>query len=305
MTRYLLPILVLGCSNDKPDTALLDQQNQLNETSSSEQAWANEYLQSMNELVSQENVYSDLNPIEHNVLELERSFFLPFEQLLQQGTPPSADKITAFFQQTVHQKTLNWSILPEDIANLQDIKEDIYKSDCPIELSNTTSGNLGFGDFLQAFSRIDSFQWDVFDAEQKTNEGQDILVLSVRLDLRAELIKPNTFHRLNDRVVVNMSFTDLDSSNKSDWQLVEIETISSERILSTREPTFVNATNKWKLDTLPVSDRKEAIRRGGYALAVVDLDGDSLKDIIVGQHGPVQILRNTGTSFIDVTSLSS
>ena len=80
-----------------------------------------------------------------------------------------------------------------------------------------------------------------------------------------------------------------------------VETVSSERLLSTRTPTFVNSTDKWKLNELPVTDRQEAIRRGGYALVVSDLDGDGLKDMIVGHHGPVQILKNTGSAFVDVT----
>ena len=52
---------------------------------------------------------------------------------------------------------------------------------------------------------------------------------------------------------------------------------------------------------LSSTDRQEAIRRGGYALVVSDLDGDGLKDMIVGHHGPVQILKNTGSTFVDVT----
>ena len=94
-----------------------------------------------------------------------------------------------------------------------------------------------------------------------------------------------------------MTFQNADNG----WTLNTVETVSSERLVSTRTPTFVNSTDKWKLNELPVSDRKEAIRRGGYALVVADLDNDGLKDMIVGHHGPVQILKNTGSDFVDVT----
>ena len=91
MTRFLLPFLVLGCSSEDPDTASKDMQNQNADVNDTEQAWANEYLQSMNELVSNEGVYTDLNRIENQVLELEQSFFLPFERLLQSDEIPSSD----------------------------------------------------------------------------------------------------------------------------------------------------------------------------------------------------------------------
>ena len=72
-------------------------------------------------------------------------------------------------------------------------------------------------------------------------------------------------------------------------------------IYSVRAPIFSDATSDWKLDALPVSDRKEAIRRGGYALAAVDYNDDQRSDLLVGHYGSIQLLQNTGTAFVDVT----
>ncbi len=300
MTRFLLPFLVLGCSNESTDTSSVDKQaNNANAESaesieSSEQEWANEYLQSMNELVANERVYKDLNHIEDAVLDVEKDFFLPFERLMQQEVVPSADAITAFLAGTINVASLQWSTLPSGTDGLEDLKEDIYKN--AVEVSVGGQGGT-FAEFVQNFDSVDAFQWDIFDASLEKTGNQQLLTLAVRMDFRGQLKDTTTFHRVNDRAELTMVFEKSDNG----WSLQDVETASGERLMSTRAPTFINATDKWKLDELPVSDRKEAIRRGGYALVVADLDNDGMKDMIVGHHGPVQILKNTGSSFVDVT----
>lgn len=289
MTRLLLPFLVLGCSNENPDTASVDKQVTPENIDASEQTWATEYLQSMNELVANEGVYKDLNRIEEQVLNIEKDFFLEFESLLQNDEIPSSDAITAFLSEKVGQDSIGWSALPSNTDGLTDLNEGIYKAEVQVGGEGST-----FAQFLQGFSQVDAFQWDIFDAALSADQKE--ITLSVRMDFRGQLKDAGTFKRLNDRAVLNMTFVKDDS-----WTLGSVETVSSERLLSTRTPTFVNSTDKWKLNELPVTDRKEAIRRGGYALVVADLDNDGLKDMIVGHHGPVQILKNTGSAFVDVT----
>ena len=292
MTRFLLPFLVLGCSNEDPDTASKDMQNQNVNVNDTEQAWANEYLQSMNELVANEGVYTDINRIEKQVLELEQSFFLSFERLLQVDEVPSSDAISAFLSGSIGQSNMQWSAIPQNVTGLEDLGEGIYKGAIQVAVGSEESS---FGEFLQAFQQVDAFQWDIFDAELSPDQKE--LLLSVRVDFRGQLKDGDAFKRLNDRAVLKMTFGAVDNG----WSLSTVDTVSSERLMSTRTPTFVNSTDKWKLNELPVTDRQEAIRRGGYALVVSDLDGDGLKDMIVGHHGPVQILKNTGSTFVDVT----
>ncbi len=70
-----------------------------------------------------------------------------------------------------------------------------------------------------------------------------------------------------------------------------------------RKPAFEDTTASSGL-TVPQVDRREALRRGGYALAVADMDHDGRSDVLVGNWGPVQLFRNTGERFEDVTAKS-
>ena len=73
-----------------------------------------------------------------------------------------------------------------------------------------------------------------------------------------------------------------------------------ERLESDRQPVCGH-DNEWNIaGTLPIDDRKEAIRRGGYALVVSDYDQDGLNDMLV-EYGPINLLRNTGNGLGDVT----
>ncbi|MEC7985224.1 MAG: CRTAC1 family protein [Myxococcota bacterium] len=298
MARYLLPFLVFGCSSETPLEPQEGQKNaQQNPVDSTEQEWAKEYILSMNEIISSEKVYAALNPLEETVLSLEETFFLPLEQFVESATRPTPDQVARFFREKVALDHLHWTSVPQSTDAVRDISEEIFKGD--LRINSRIEDATAFGDFLQEFSSIDVFQLDIFDAAWKNDGEQRQLELSVRLDFRAVLDGASPFTRLNDKATLRMVFAE--SETKESWSLILVESVESERLLSTRDPIFVNATNKWKLDALPVTDRKEAIRRGGYALAVVDLDGDSLKDMIVGHYGPVQILKNTGESFVDVT----
>ncbi|MEC8382223.1 MAG: CRTAC1 family protein [Myxococcota bacterium] len=293
MKHFLFPALMFGCASENTNPPLTETAIQKPSVEETERAWANEYLQSMTELIGNEPVYRDLNTIEAQVLRIEKSFFLPFERLFNGDSVPSADTLEAFLSEAVGQQRLSWTALPLNEGSLENLNEGIYRGEMHID----TEGDHSFAAFLQSVKTVDAFQWDIFDALFTPKSNLKELTLFVRVDFRAQL-KNSDFLRLNDKATLQMTF----ASDGNSWALTNIETTEAERLLSTRAPTFVNATDKWKLDALPVTDRKEAIRRGGYALVVADLDGDSLKDMIVGHHGPVQILKNTGESFIDVTA---
>jgi hypothetical protein len=97
---------------------------------------------------------------------------------------------------------------------------------------------------------------------------------------------------------------------------IEIET-DGKRLMRTRlhggtliaalrdAPLFANKTAAAGLDAVPVRLRSEAIRRGGYALALCDVNGDKYPDLYVGASGEGQLLLNDGRGgFTDATAAS-
>jgi hypothetical protein len=87
----------------------------------------------------------------------------------------------------------------------------------------------------------------------------------------------------------------------SSWRIRKLERESMES-LSAREPVFSDASREAGLADFPIHARREAIRRGGYALAVGDYDGDGLPDLYVGGAGPGRLYHNEGKGrFRDVT----
>jgi len=75
--------------------------------------------------------------------------------------------------------------------------------------------------------------------------------------------------------------------------------------LTAKTAAFVDVTPGSGLDSFPIYQRIEAIRRGGYAVAVGDYDGDGRPDLYLGAWGAGKLYRNLGNGkFQDVTSTS-
>jgi hypothetical protein len=146
--------------------------------------------------------------------------------------------------------------------------------------------------YLAEFSRLDGFRLDV-QRIAPTEQGANLLV---RYDLRGIL---TSGVRRHDRGKLNVEAVRVQDG----WRFAAIEPIAMERVETSpdRAPAFENATVAAGLGTVPVIDRREAIRRGGYAIAISDYDGDSRPDLLLGSYGPVALYRNTGTGFVDVT----
>lgn len=74
------------------------------------------------------------------------------------------------------------------------------------------------------------------------------------------------------------------------WSFESLSFIQGESLLKAT-PSFKNATASLGLDNIQSYLRTEAIRRGGYALSLTDMDNDGIVDIFVGSMGETQILK--------------
>lgn len=148
---------------------------------------------------------------------------------------------------------------------------------------------------LAGLKDVADFRLEVLGFQQ-TSEQE--VKLTTRFDLRANLTDGS---RRQDRGTLALTFRSVDGK----WKLAAGHTEKAERLTAaaTRAPAFVVATSDSKLDTnAQIIDRREAIRRGGYAMAVADYSGDNKPDVLLGHYGKVQLFKATEAGYQDVTA---
>jgi hypothetical protein len=124
------------------------------------------------------------------------------------------------------------------------------------------------------------------------------VTLTTRFDMRSVLTDGA---RRQDRGELALTFQSVEGV----WKLSAGKAVQAERLTAqaTRVPAFEVATAQTKLDEkAQIIDRREAIRRGGYAMAVADYSGDGKPDVLLGHYGKVQLLQATATGYEDVTA---
>lgn len=148
--------------------------------------------------------------------------------------------------------------------------------------------------WLAGLSRVEHMQFDIV---RVSTSGAGEATFDLRFDLRAHTAQGG---RREDRGVLRV----LARRQGSAWRIASVEAPAALETVSTaasRRPSFEDITRAVGLDRVTQVDRREAIRRGGYALAVSDYDNDGRPDVLVGNYGPLQVFHNTGRGFEEVT----
>jgi hypothetical protein len=148
--------------------------------------------------------------------------------------------------------------------------------------------------YLKEFAKVEALDFQVAEVNRVEDGGRRAW-LEARFDLRGIT---NAGGRRNDRGTLKI----LAAKIKGQWKIQEIHPGKMETVVG-REAAFEDVTGKSGLQTVSVHPRLEAIRRGGYALAVADYDGDGYADMYVGGLGAGQLFRNQGDgSFLETTA---
>lgn len=237
--------------------------------------WAAQYHEDISGIVQGEEEFNKLNALEALVEKAEDMILKPWILSWKTG---SFNEYQALFVENA--PNLNWAA--GQITEQRDFSGIKELSWVIAEGSDSSS------QYLASFSSIEDFDLKVSFIEEQS----DKLLLTLEYDLRA--IRTDSF-RQQDRGHITIT-TDLDCK-----KILSMQASTMERMIAQRSPAFVDRTQEIGLGVLPIVDRKEAIRRGGYALVVADYDQDGNIDMLVGNYGPINLMRNTGSGFEDVT----
>jgi len=161
-----------------------------------------------------------------------------------------------------------------------------------------------------SFDKIQTFAWDVPSMNQSvaTRLGEykkisdvemdavDYTVPRRDLDLRFDSMEADIRFNISgfdkkgerriDRGLIHGTF----QRDANGWKMVSAQPVRGETLLSNRAPAFTDVTSDKGLAKLPVYLRTEAIRRGGYALAIADVNGDGINDVVVGMRDGFHLL---------------
>lgn len=280
LLMYISTLLLFSCSQSTTDSA---DKSAVASMDKNQQTWSHQELTRMEQQVQNSDALQKLNDIEDAVANVDSEILSKWENSWE-------NKDNSFYTNTLQDGAgLDWAATCEKTREMDGIIEHNWKP-------NSTAEDTSKG-YIESFNRIDSVQLDVTDAEI-TDKG---LRVEVKYQLRGTVNVDNLESRQHDRGTFEATFVSVDGENGEVWKIAKIEKATFERLRTNRSPVFEDVTSQWKLDQVKIDDRKEAIRRGGYALVAADYNNDGKSDLLVGHHGAVQLFKNTGTSFVDVT----
>lgn len=270
MSLSFLSLILVSCTNSTTDTSAESTEK------ATPDSWARSEVLKMETQVQNSDALQSLNALEDTIANIENELLLPWAQSWK-------SKNVSTYQSFLidSNKGLGWSAQSSTKTTKGGIEEHSWQPTPSVDAA---------AEYLAQFTNIDSVQLEPLFARTLS---ADTVEMRVRFQLRAQIRDT----RQHDRGTITLKI-----QNQNDaWKIVEFIRADMDRLRSSRAPIFSDATQDWNLHTLPVSDRKEAIRRGGYALAAVDYNDDGRSDLLVGHYGTVQLLKNTGTQFVDVT----
>lgn len=148
-----------------------------------------------------------------------------------------------------------------------------------------------FFKYLEAYSQIEyasvspfSMSTSISDRASKTAQPIAFKTL-VRFDVRGAAVDKT---RRNDRFIAEIFLKK--STNASRWTISHFALQEGETL--TTKNKFFEEVNAFSKNGLPSNYvRKEAIRRGGYALSLGDWNNDGISDLIVGHLGKIEFFE--------------
>lgn len=159
--------------------------------------------------------------------------------------------------------------------------------------------------YVENFVAVDDIRFDITSyyidekERQEKNAEAKVIKLSGFFDMRG---KDTEKALRNDRSPIEISL--VKESNL--WKIETINFIKGESLVSQRAPAFTEVTHNIFSPSAPaVHLRREAIRRGGYALAVTDYNNDGISDLYIGGAESSNLYKGSKNGVFELFSQNS
>jgi hypothetical protein len=281
-------VQLIGCNQDPTDTsAVLQDTKPMERTHTSSDVGEKQLRAHMVIQRLHENVHLDLsthaNDQEERVLEIERKVLYPLEKDLLDRT------VETLRTKTASDAQISVFATPENqpFRNDTGIQEYIVRS----SLVGKEAGQLHWQEVLEQYRHVLHASVDIHKINEIKN---DAVSMEVFIDIRGER-RDGALQQ--ERGWTTITFQKLDSV----WTITSFK-MPQKEILRRSHPLFEDVTESSGLSSVPLYSRLEALRRGGYAISVGDLNGDQHPDVYVGGWGESRVYQNDGNgTFTDVT----
>lgn len=142
-------------------------------------------------------------------------------------------------------------------------------------------------EYLSTFSKIEDFDLVTMKyGARREYRDENLNMMKADLHIQYDLRGiTNGGQRRNDRGPVKVTVV----KEKSGWKISEVSDWGLETVM-TSTPSFKEVTADTGVLAIPEYQRVEAIRRGGYAIAIGDINNDGHQDMYLGAYGPGKLL---------------
>lgn len=154
-----------------------------------------------------------------------------------------------------------------------------------------TTGKSDIKSYLSQFQKVDDvdlvvLKYTSLPSLRDKNLSMTRAELQIQFDFRGIT---TAGARRNDRGPLKVTVV----RKNDNWKIQEISNWGVETLVSTK-PTFSDITATSGVQAVPEYQRLEAIRRGGYAIALGDIDNDNITDLYLGAFGAGTLLLGKG-----------
>ncbi len=226
-----------------------------------------DYSKNMRKVIKQEMLFSIIQDDLIKPLEIS---------IRKKDHPAIKNKVSSHFQ------TNQLGILSKSTKSYAHIDEISWKKTSKKENLNELTR------YINSFSNIDHVELAVIDYNTPSKKvSSNEIKLKAIFDIRGM----KQAKRRNDQASLSLHLI----KENNNWKLKELNVIDAKTYTTQKEVSFKRLSNE-SFANLKTYQRKEAIRRGGYALSTTDIDKDGNTDIYVGAYGNSQILKGLGNS---------